>query len=230
VVNNLSEVFNRYILDVRKKPIRTMIEGIKNKMMTRNHEKRVGAATAGWEITPHFTEMLELSKKYSRFCTPRIADIGLWQVTNRKGDATHAVNLEARTCGCRRWDVTGMPCNHAVSAIIKAKQTPEDYVSNFFKKEMYAEAFKPVIYPVPGQHDWTKTNTPDIIPPQFYITKGRNQEKRRKGKFEVPKPKENSRMGTITCSNCKLQGHKYTSCTHALRPDLLIRKNKHVVW
>jgi hypothetical protein len=123
-----------------------------------------------------------------------------------------------------------MPCNHAVSAIIKAKQTPEDYVSTFFKKEMYVEAFKPVIYPVPGQHDWTKTNTPDIIPPQFYITKGRNQEKRRKGKFEVPKPKENSRMGTITCSNCKLQGHKYTSCTQALRPDLLIRKNKHVVW
>jgi hypothetical protein len=230
VVNNLSEVFNRYILDVRKKPIRTMIEGIKNKMMTRNHEKRVGAATTGWEITPHFTEMLELSKKYSRFCTPRIADIGLWQVTNRKGDATHVVNLEARTCGCRRWDVTGMPCNHAVSAIIKAKQTPEDYVSNFFKKEMYAEAFKPVIYPVPGQHDWTKTNTPDIIPPQFYITKGRNQEKRRKGKFEVPKPKENSRMGTITCSNCKLQGQKYTSCTQALRPDRLIRKNNHVVW
>jgi hypothetical protein len=37
-------------------------------------------------------------------------------------------------------------------------------------------------------------------------------------------------MGTITCSNCKLQGHKYTSCTQALRPDLLIRKNKHVVW
>jgi hypothetical protein len=150
VVNNLSEVFNRYILDVRKKPIRTMIEGIKNKMMTRNHDKRIGVAVARWEITPHFTEMLEMSKKYSRFCTPRIADIGLWQVTNKKGDAIHAVNLQARTCGCRRWDVTGMPCNHACSAIIKAKQVPEHYVSNFFKKEMYVEAYKPVIYPVPG--------------------------------------------------------------------------------
>jgi hypothetical protein len=35
VVNNLSEVFNRYILDVRKKPIGTMVEGIKNKLMTK---------------------------------------------------------------------------------------------------------------------------------------------------------------------------------------------------
>jgi hypothetical protein len=229
VVNNLSEVFNRYILDVRKKPIRTMIEGIKNKLMTRHHDKRVGAANARWEISPHFMEMLELSKKYSRFCTPRIADVGLWQVTNKKGDAIHAVNLQARTCGCRRWDVTGMPCNHACSAIIKAKQVPEQYVSTFFKKEMYVEAYKPIIYPVPGQHDWTKTDTPDIKPPEFYINKGRKQEKRRKGKFEVPKPKDTSRMGTITCSNCGLQGHKYTSCTKDLRPDLLIRKNKHVV-
>jgi hypothetical protein len=40
VVNNISEVFNRYILDVMKKPIRTMLIGIKNKMMIRNHEKR----------------------------------------------------------------------------------------------------------------------------------------------------------------------------------------------
>jgi hypothetical protein len=229
VVNNLSEVFNRYILDVRKKPIRTMIEGIKNKLMTRMHEKRECGAKALWEITPHFTEVLEMAKKHSRFCTPRIADIGLWQVTNAKGDATYAVNLEAKTCGCRRWDVTGVPCNHACSAIIKSKQAPENYVSHFFKKPMYLEAFKPIIYPVPGQQDWTKTDTPDIIPPVFTINRGRKQEKGRKGKFEVPKPKDTSRMGTITCSNYKLQGHRYTSCTVPLRPDLLIRKNKHVV-
>jgi hypothetical protein len=229
VVNNLSEVFNRYILDVRKKPIRTMLIGIKNKLMVRNHEKRVGGETARWMITPHFMEQLELAKKYSRPCTPRISGTDLWEVTNGKGDQIHAVDLAARTCGCRRWDVTGLPCNHACSAIIKAKQKPEDYVSKFFMKPMYIEAFKPMIFPVPGQHDWPKTDSPDIVPPDFKITRGRKAEKRRKGKFEKPKAKDTSRMGTITCSNCKLQGHKYTSCTTPLRPDLLVRKNKHVV-
>jgi hypothetical protein len=151
------------------------------------------------------------------------------RVIRLKGDQTHAVDLMAQTCGCGRWDVTGLPCNHACSAIIKARQKPEDYVSPFFKKSMYVEAFKPMIYPVPGEHDWPKTNTPDIVPPYFKITKGRKQEKRRKGKFEVPKPKDTSRMATITCSNCGLQGHKYTSCLQELRPDLKIRKNKHVV-
>jgi hypothetical protein len=78
-----------------------------------------------------------------------------------------------------------MPCNHAVSAIIKAKQVPEDNVNSFYKKQVYAEAYKPVIYPVPGQHDWTKTKTPDIILPEFYISKCRKEEKRGKGKNEV---------------------------------------------
>lgn len=197
--------------------------------MVRNHGKRVGGQSARWEITPHFTEQLELAKTYSRPCTPRISGNDLWEVTNGKGDQIHAVDLVARTCGCRRWDVTGLPCNHACSAIIKAKQKPEDYVSSFFKKTMYIEAFKPMIFPVPGQHDWTKTNTPDIVPPDFKISKGRNQEKRRKGKFEKPKAKDTSRMGTITYSNCNLQGHRYTSCTKDLRADLLARKNKHVV-
>lgn len=157
---------------------------------------------------PTFSEQLEISKKNSRFCTPRIADVGLWQVTNARGDATYAVNLVDKTCGCRKWDVTCLPCSHACSAIIKSKQRPESFVSHFFRKEMYVRAFKPIIYPVPGQHGWPKTGTADIIRPVFHIKKGRKQEKRRKGRFEVPKPKQPSRMGTITCSNCKLQGHR----------------------
>lgn len=122
-------------MDVREKQIRAMLIGIKNKMMTRNHEKRVGVGRAGWVITPHFTEKLELAKKYSKECTPRIAGTHIWEVTNGKGDQTHAVNLEARTCGCRRWDVTGLPFNRACSAIIKARQKPEDYVSHFSRNQ-----------------------------------------------------------------------------------------------
>ena len=36
-------------------------------------------------------------------------------------------------------------------------------------------------------------------------------------------------MATITCSNCGLQGHRYTSCGKQLKPELALRKNKHVV-
>ncbi|XP_044454122.1 uncharacterized protein [Triticum aestivum] len=227
VVNNLSEVFNKYILDHRKKPIRTMCDGIKDKQMVRWHRNRESGREARWEITPHYSEKLEIEKERARYCKPIQAGVNLWQVTS--GEQTHAVNLEVETCGCRKWDLSGIPCNHAISAINKAKRFPEDFVSKFFKKPYYLAAYEPMIYPVPGEHDWTKTPGPDIEPPAFKVKKGRRKEKRIKGKFEVPKPKSTSRMGTITCSNCGLQGHKYTNCLKQLKPELALRKNKHVI-
>ena len=97
-----------------------MIVGIKNKLMAQDFDKREGRDLARWEITPHYAEELELAKKYAKYCTHMISGRDLWQVKNGKSDQTHDVDLAVRTCGCRRWDVTGMPCNHPCSAIIKA--------------------------------------------------------------------------------------------------------------
>ena len=133
VVNNISEVFNRMILNVRNKPIRTMLEGIRNKLMVKYSGTREKVETARWEITPFYTEKLEESKKWSRECSVKNCEIGLWQVTSRSGRVV-AVDLRKHTCGCRKWDVTGIPCNHAVAVIMKIQQHPEDYVHEFFKK------------------------------------------------------------------------------------------------
>ena len=70
VVNNLSEVFNKYMLDRRKKPIRTMCDGIKDKQMVRWHRNRESGKEARWEITPHYSEKLEIEKERARYCKP----------------------------------------------------------------------------------------------------------------------------------------------------------------
>ena len=69
VVNNISEVFNKMILDVRGRPIRTMIEGIMNKLMVKYSGTREKVENCRWEITPFYTEKLEESKKWSRDCS-----------------------------------------------------------------------------------------------------------------------------------------------------------------
>ena len=56
VVNNLSEVFNKYILDVRNKLIVTMINGIKDKLLVRYQQKREGGLVSRWEIAPTYVE------------------------------------------------------------------------------------------------------------------------------------------------------------------------------
>lgn len=132
VVNNLSEVFNKMILDVRNKPVRTMLEGIRNKIMVKNSGIRGKLEYSRWEITPTYAEKLEEAKKWSREVTAKQSDKGLWQVSSVTRNC--AVNLDARTCTCRKWDVTGIPCHHAVSAMMKVRQHPEDYVDHFFQE------------------------------------------------------------------------------------------------
>ena len=227
VVNNLSEVFNKMILDVRSKPIKTMFEGLRTKLMVKYQGIREKTESCRWEITPHYMEKLEESKKWAKYCEANMAGPNIWQVTS--GENTYCVKLDEGSCSCRRWDMTGSPCHHAISAMQKIKVHPEDYVHPFFKKPMYKAAYQHIIYPVPGPEFWPNTNTPDIEPPVFREKKGKKQTARRKGEFEVPAPKDTSRMGTITCSNCGLQGHRWTMCGDRLKAKFMTRKNNHQV-
>ena len=132
VVNNLSEVFNRWVLDVRAKPIRTMVDGIRTKLMVKFNANRTKTDIVKWEICPTYAEKLEEAKKWCRNCQSLMVGPHLYQVTS--GEKTYAVNLQENTCGCRKWDMTAVPCHHAVSAIHKAKLQPKDFVHDFFSK------------------------------------------------------------------------------------------------
>jgi hypothetical protein len=114
--------------------------------------------------------------------------------------------------------------------LLMPKNTQRIVLATFFKKPMYKEAYKNLIYPVLGPHGWTKTNTPDIDPPEYDTKRGRKQKKRRRGQHEACKSTTQARMTTITCSNCNLHGHRYTNCAEPLKPHLAIRKAQHKVF
>ena len=85
---------------------------------------KAARTTWTWDITPTYTEEIVNAKRFSRDCGAKNCDVGLWQVTS--GNRVLAVNLYERTCTCRKWDVTGIPCNHVVAAIINVEQNSED--------------------------------------------------------------------------------------------------------
>ncbi|KAH7858581.1 hypothetical protein Vadar_025499 [Vaccinium darrowii] len=41
----------------------------------------------------------------------------------------HIVNEPMQSCSCRRWDLTGIPCEHGAMVIVENGGQPEDYVS-----------------------------------------------------------------------------------------------------
>lgn len=119
LVNNLCESFNAYILEAREKPIIQMIEDIRTKLMERYNKKKEGIQKHGFRICSKIRNKLEKMKMLITECRPVYAGNGIYQIHCSSKKLT--VNLIDWTCGCNRWQVTGIPCQHAIAAIYDAK-------------------------------------------------------------------------------------------------------------
>ncbi|XP_062155259.1 uncharacterized protein LOC133863331 [Alnus glutinosa] len=149
LVNNTCECFNSYILKARDKPILTMLEMIRKQLMRRYQLKRDGIAKLKGKLCPRIVEKLEAIGESASDCLSRFAGDGIFEV--EQGRRQYAVDLRRRTCGCRKWEVTGIPCAHAHSAITFHGHKPEDYVDPCYSIEMYKKAYAPIIYPMPSE-------------------------------------------------------------------------------
>jgi len=149
IKNNLCECFNSYIIKARDKPIITMLDMIRKKLMRRYQKKRQGIMEYIGEWCPKILAKLEECGKDAGECTAQYAGEGLFEVECSKG--TFVVDLMHRTCGCRQWDMTGIPCPHAISAILYHAAEPEQYLHRYYSVESYKKAYNPMIYPVPSE-------------------------------------------------------------------------------
>ena len=123
------------------------------------------------------------------------------------------MNLSKRTCGCRKWDLTGIPCQHAISAILFDGSVPEDYVHPYYTIETYMKAYEPIIYPVASMEQWRRTSIDPLEPPKDKIQRGRPKIKRKRHPSKPKNPHKLSKAGTIIkCSERKKVGYNSRTC------------------
>lgn len=205
LLNNISETYNSKILGARDEPIITMVEHIRTKMMGDFNNKREGAERDNWQIPPNILKKLEAEKSEARYCKSVCAGRGIWQVSAFGNQ--YVVDLNKHTCGCRKWDLIGIPCLHVVSAIQGFKQRPESYVDDILTKDAYARTYCGMIYPVTDETQWEKTPFPDVDPPVARTQPGRPKTKRTRASDEPRVQGRSVAKTTIRCSVCKEFGH-----------------------
>ncbi|KAG8389016.1 hypothetical protein BUALT_Bualt02G0185500 [Buddleja alternifolia] len=66
-----------------------------------------------------------------------------------------------------KWDLTGIPCHHAMSAICHLKLDPEDFAHVAYTVDNYLKVYKHLILPVNGPRLWAKTGFIPPMPPNF---------------------------------------------------------------
>ncbi|XP_030925924.1 uncharacterized protein LOC115952789 [Quercus lobata] len=143
LANNLSESFNAMILEVRDNPILAMLEWIRVRLMTKQYKKMRGIAKYTGKVCPNIQDKLEKLKHESIPFSATPAGSFMYEVDN--GRERHVVDLAKKACSYRIWDLTGLPCKHGISAIVKNLKKVEDYVYPCYLKETFTETYKEII-------------------------------------------------------------------------------------
>ena len=123
------------------------------------------------------------------------------------------LDLNKHICACGAWDLSGIPCSHAVAAIALTGGSPEDFINMCYSKGMFLKSYAYLMDTIRGEKFWKKTGLegPEPLPPRKKL--GRLAKARRKEPLELVRGDKMARYGRrMTCSICKEQGHNRSTC------------------
>ncbi|XP_065855114.1 uncharacterized protein [Euphorbia lathyris] len=214
VDNNLSEMFNGWILESRLKAIITMLDEIRVLVMKRIAIKSKLPSTWICDISERAFKKLEQNIKESFDWQVDFNGDDGYEITHvNKATLRHIVQLEKKTCSCRAWELSGIPCQHAMPAILDAKKEPIDYVVHWYHKDTYLKAYGYKMQAMRGMDLWETEGCEELLPPPIKKMPGRPKKARRKDIFEEPKIGKLSRKGRVmTCSVCGGEKHNAAAC------------------
>jgi hypothetical protein len=214
LMNNLSESFNATILIQRDKPIITMFEWIRTYLMGRFASLKQKSESYMGTVMPKPMKRLDWEIEKSGNWFPTWAGGLMFEVTHFHFVDKFVVDLEKRSCSCNFWDLVGIPCRHAVTAITMKGENPINYVHTYYSKMCYKDCYDHIISPINGENRWPKTEFLHILPPQFKRGLGRPKKLRRRDMDEARRENGNwSRSNTTNhCTRCTQPGHNKRSC------------------
>jgi hypothetical protein len=76
------------------------------------------------------------------------------------------VNLEKKTCSCRQWQISGLPCIHALFFITSLRGPAaeiDQYVHEFYSVARFNATYAENVHSIEGKHRW------GIVDPGFVL-------------------------------------------------------------
>ncbi|RYR00072.1 hypothetical protein Ahy_B07g088129 [Arachis hypogaea] len=138
------------------------------------------------------------------------------------------VDLNLHECSCRKFQLTGYPCEHAMSCIRKMCLDVKNYVNKCYRKQTYVDCYQHVIYPLNGPNLWSRTENDDVLPPVFRKSIGRPKLRRNKTGDE---PRNNGPLSKLArtgqqqkCSYCFALAHNKRTCPRKRKMEAAAKK------
>ncbi|MFQ6635481.1 hypothetical protein Gotur_012438 [Gossypium turneri] len=180
----------------RGKPILTMMETIKTKIMLFIVKKKEKAKKIKRILCPKIKKKLDVNIKDSLRCFPSHVVGDRYQV-ECDPSSHHVVDLVENSYSCRNWDLIGIPCMHGVGVIHLKDEFPKNYIQTWYTKQTQLAINSNFIRPIRGSKP-TKVRRTESDKPQAIerLTK---------------------RGAKMKCSKCNKKGHNKRSCKEEVK-------------
>lgn len=218
-LNNNSESYNSTLEKARAMPLVEMLETMRRQAMLRIDLRKKKTERHKGKFSEKVSKMITSETRFRKYCQSLPSSGGEFEVS--EGGITYAVNMRAWTCSCRRWDLTGIPCRHALRVVLDQKKTYkiDNLVSHWYLTSKWQKQYAYSIKPVRGIKFWKPSGEATVNAPARPVSKGRKKkpEKRIKGVNESPtKGKKVTQHNRVMhCSRCGMPAHNATKCPNS---------------
>ncbi|KAF7150533.1 hypothetical protein RHSIM_Rhsim02G0213500 [Rhododendron simsii] len=178
ITNNLTESFNSWLGHLRHKPILSLLEGVRTKVMTRIQKRHAKASTWVGLVGPHVKKRLAKAQRQSRQCTLLFCGGDEYEII--ENGHTYELNMSTKACSCREWQIAGIPCRHAVAALTHKRANIEEGCDQSFMIDAYLKTHGGMIHPVTDQRMWEPIQGHQLDPPPLRRMPGRPRKNRRR--------------------------------------------------
>ena len=213
VANNMCESFNHWVLNARFLPIISMLEGIRKQVMVRIQKNRSKADKWIGLVCPNTFKKINSYISVSGFCHAVSNGNGQYEVTYYQHRFT--VDMAEKTCLCRFWQLSGLPCPHAISCIYYESKQLDEFIASCYHVDKYKSTYEHCLLPVEGRAAWPTSDREKPLPPRYVKMPGRPKKERKRDEGEKKKPPKGKllKKGTvIRCRKCKGIGHNRATC------------------
>lgn len=209
MTSNFGELFYSWVSDAHELPITQMVDVIRARIMELIFSRRADSDQWARRLTPSMEEKLEKENLKVRSLQVLVPAGNIFEV---RGDSIEVVDMDRWECSCKGWQVTGLPCCHAIAVIGCIGRSAYDFCSRYFTIESYRLTYSESIHPIPClERDLLNESSQaavTVTPPPARRPPGRPTTKRI-GSQEVMKRQ-------LQCSKCKGLGHNKSTCKELL--------------
>lgn len=205
---NASETFNSWITTRYEPSVVQIVDMIRCKIMEIIYTRRQSSNTWREILTPSTNKKVQEEIVKARDLDVICSTSKVFEV---RDDSVHVVNVETWECTCRRWQVTGFPCVHALAVLDGTDECIYDYCSKYFTTECHRLIYALSIFPIPDSgRPASMTGAESMIEQSTHIRRPVGRPRKR------PADPRISPKRAIHCTKCKGLGHNKKTCKSSL--------------